>query len=118
MAAKDELGARGEALAASFLERRGYAILQRNWRCRHGEIDLIACRDGVTVFVEVKTRSSNAYGTPAEAVTRTKAARLRRLAGAWCSAQAPLAGAIRIDVIGILAPAGREPVIEHIPDAC
>lgn len=118
MAAKDDLGAHGEDLAAHFLQQRGYAIVQRNWRCRQGEIDLIARHGGVTVFVEVKTRSSVAYGGPLEAVTPAKAARLRRLAGAWCESQGPLEGTIRIDVIGILAPAGREPVIHHVPGAC
>ena len=69
MAAKDVLGKRGEELAAAFLESEGYTILDRNWRCPQGEIDLVAL-DGVdTVFVEVKTRSSVAFGHPLEAIT-------------------------------------------------
>ena len=86
MAAKDELGARGERIAERHLVRRGLTLLDRNWRCPQGEIDLVL-RDGdELVFVEVKTRSSVAFGHPLEAITAAKLARLRRLAGAWCEA--------------------------------
>ena len=106
MAAKDVLGSRGEALAARYLQHAGYSILDRNWRCPQGEIDLVA-RDGPElVFVEVKTRSSLAFGHPLEAITATKLARLRRLAAAWCEAHPGRHDSIRIDAVGIIIPAG------------
>ncbi|MHB1172193.1 MAG: YraN family protein [Lacisediminihabitans sp.] len=114
MAAKDRLGERGEALAASFLVQAGYEIVERNWRCAQGEIDLVA-RDGdETVFVEVKTRSSVAYGHPLEAITVQKLARLRRLAAAWCEAQPGSHNRIRIDAIAIVAPSVGPPQVEHL----
>lgn len=115
MAAKDELGRRGEVLAAEFLESRGYVILDRNWRCGQGEIDVVAQHGTETVFVEVKTRSSVAFGHPLESITVSKLARLRRLAAAWCAAHPGTHPRIRIDAIGILAPAGSEPQVEHVP---
>lgn len=114
MAAKDDLGRRGETLAAEHLVASGYRILERNWRCVHGEIDIVASKDGEVVFVEVKTRSSLAYGHPLEAITVAKLARLRRLAGAWCQAHPDVRAAIRIDAIAILAPARGLVEIEHL----
>lgn len=114
MAAKDDLGRRGEDLAAQFLTDAGYTVIDRNWRCARGEIDLVA-RDGDdTVFVEVKTRSSTAFGHPFEAITPQKLARLRRLAGAWCEAHPSRHGAVRIDAIAVIALAGRAPTVEHL----
>jgi putative endonuclease len=114
VAAKDELGKRGEALAALFLQNAGYEILERNWRCPQGEIDLIA-RDGAdTVFVEVKTRSSLAFGHPLEAITVQKLARLRRLAQSWCQAHPGQHASIRIDAIAVLAPANAAAQFDHL----
>lgn len=116
MAAKDELGTRGERIAERALVGRGYVILDRNWRCRDGEIDLVA-RDGDTlVFVEVKTRSSTAFGHPLEAVTPAKLARLRRLAMSWIVAQrpSPRAARIRIDAVAVVAPPDRPATLEHL----
>jgi putative endonuclease len=114
MATKDILGRRGEQLAADYLTAHGYRIIERNWRCNLGEIDLIAAGGGHTVFVEVKTRTTTAYGHPFQAVTVTKLARLRRLAAIW-RAQAPRRfGRIRVDVIGIVAPPGAPVSIEHL----
>ncbi len=113
MAAKDELGARGERIAERHLLRRGLTLLDRNWRCAQGEIDLVL-RDGdETVFVEVKTRSSVAFGHPLEAITSAKLARLRRLAGAWCEAH-PGAGHIRIDAVAVIAPRDLPAIVEHL----
>ena len=113
MAAKDELGARGERLAERHLLRTGMTLLDRNWRCPQGEIDLVL-RDGdEVVFVEVKTRSSVAFGHPLEAITAAKLARLRRLGGAWCEAH-PGAGRIRIDAVAVIAPRDLPAVIEHL----
>ncbi|MFP7833864.1 YraN family protein [Marisediminicola sp. LYQ134] len=117
MAAKDELGRRGEDLAAAHLSGKGLTILERNWRCPLGEIDVVA-RDGSTiVFVEVKTRSSSLFGHPLEAITTVKLARLRRLAGAWCEAHPGAGGRgahVRIDAVAVIAPSGAEPVVDHL----
>ena len=79
MNAKDALGREGEQVAAEYLERAGLRVLDRNWRCAEGEIDIVAAERQVMVVCEVKTRSSTRYGTPLEAITRSKRARLRRL---------------------------------------
>src|SRR3954471_6810773 len=83
MAAKDELGRRGEDEAVHYLERRGLVVLSRNWRCRDGELDVVAVDGDRLVVCEVKTRSGTRFGEPAEAVTPRKAARIRRLTQAW-----------------------------------
>jgi putative endonuclease len=114
MAEKDRLGRDGESLAARWLQEQGYTLLQRNWRCAAGELDLIVRQGGTTVFVEVKTRSSTAYGHPFEAITTAKAARLRRLAAEWCRAHGPVPGATRIDAIAVLGARGAAPSIEHL----
>lgn len=114
MAAKDDLGRHGEDLAAQFLADAGYTLIDRNWRCPRGEIDLVARDGNDTVFVEVKTRSSTAFGHPFEAITAQKIARLKRLAGVWCEAHPYRRGVIRIDAISVIAPAGHAPVIEHL----
>ncbi len=114
MAAKDDLGRRGEELAAQYLADAGYAIVDRNWRCATGEIDLVA-RDGDdTVFVEVKTRSSTAFGHPFEAITPRKLARMRRLAVAWTDAHPYRRGMLRLDAIAVIAGAGTPASIEHL----
>lgn len=115
MAAKDAVGRDGEELARQWLERRGMEVLDANWRCPLGELDIVA-RDGdALVFVEVKTRSSTAFGHPAEAVTPRKLARLRRLAGAWLSEHEVHASGMRVDVVAILRRPGRPALIEHLP---
>ena len=114
VAAKDDLGRRGEDLAAQFLAVSGYTIIDRNWRCARGEIDLVARDGGETVFVEVKTRSSTAFGHPFEAITARKLARLRRLAIAWCDAHPYRRGVIRIDAIAVIAPRDSPAQIEHL----
>ncbi|MBG6212336.1 MAG: YraN family protein [Cryobacterium sp.] len=114
MARKDELGKLGEEQAARFLENAGYTILTRNWRCAEGEIDLVVQKGAAVVFVEVKTRSGLSFGHPFEAITMKKLARMRRLAAAWCVHADRWPRQIRLDVIAVIAPAGREPVIEHL----
>ena len=104
------LGTWGEELAAQHYERLGARVLARNWRCREGELDLVVLEpDGTLVFCEVKTRSSLAYGEPAEAVSPVKARRLRVLACRWLAEQRPAgAGDLRFDVVAVLRqPAGR-----------
>lgn len=114
MAAKDDLGRRGERIAERFLTDAGLDILDRNWRCPIGELDLVA-RDGdETVFVEVKTRSGEGFGHPFEAITPVKLARLRRLAAAWCDAHPGRGERIRIDAIAVVAPRAGVVVVEHL----
>jgi putative endonuclease len=110
MAASDRqrLGAAGERLVARWYRRAGYQVLAANWRCAAGEIDLVCRRGSTVVLCEVKTRRSDRYGTAAEAVTRTKQQRLRRLAGCWLADERP-AGVqrLRFDVAAI-GPGGLE----------
>ena len=101
-AGRRALGARGEALAARWYEAHGYTVVDRNWRCREGEIDLVLARGPLLVICEVKTRSSAAYGTPAEAVTRTKQLRLRRLAIRWLDEHDVRPATLRFDVAAVL----------------
>jgi putative endonuclease len=114
MAAKDALGRRGEELATAFLVDAGYTILDRNWRCGQGEIDVVAFDGSETAFIEVKTRTSVAFGHPLEAITTLKLARLRRLAAAWCAAHPGNHDRIRIDAISVIAPKFGTPEIEHL----
>ncbi|MGY4857184.1 YraN family protein [Cryobacterium sp. AP23] len=114
MAHKDDVGRRGEDCAAEYLLEAGYTLLERNWRCDQGEIDLIATRNGDIVFVEVKTRSGTGFGHPFEAITVAKLARLRRLAGAWCRQSGLRARRIRIDAIAVITRPGQEPQVEHL----
>lgn len=111
-----QLGAMGEALAVDHLTRMGLRILQRNWRCRYGELDIIARDDATStvVFVEVKTRTGDGYGGLAHAVTPRKVRRLRRLAGLWLAGQHQRWAAIRIDVIGVRVGRRRSPEITHL----
>jgi putative endonuclease len=109
-AARRALGAAGEAQAAAWYTAHGYAVLHRNWRCRDGELDLVVRRGRELVFVEVKTRRTDRFGTPAEAVTRDKQRRLRALAGRYLTATGNRAAALRFDVVCILG--GRLEVIE------
>ncbi len=114
MNAKDVLGRQGEQLAASYLAEAGLTILERNWRCKHGEIDIVALDGRTLVICEVKTRSGLRFGTPIEAITRQKAWRLRKLAVAWVNAHGLIFEAIRIDVIGVLRTASGDFAVEHI----
>lgn len=111
---RQTLGRRGEDFAAAHLSARGWTIRQRNWRCEHGEIDIIAMTpDGQTVvFVEVRTRSTTNAGHPLETIGDRKAARMRRTAGAWLSEQPEFIPSFRIDVIGILWDA-EAPELTH-----
>lgn len=108
------LGAYGEKIAANFLQDLGMVILDRNWTCRFGEIDIVA-RDGDAVVVcEVKTRTGTRHGTSADAVTEAKATRLRTLIGAWLQAHSCAASSTRIDVVAIQVPARGAAEVRHI----
>ena len=114
MRAKDGLGRYGEDVAARHLSERGLVVLERNWRCELGEIDIVA-RDGAALVVcEVKTRSSQSYGAPGEAVTRAKAARLRRLAVRWVTERGVHPPEIRIDLVAVLRSPRGAAVVEHV----
>lgn len=113
------LGRWGEDLAARHLTAAGMQVLDRNWRCPQGELDLVARdRDGTVVFVEVKTRSGTGFGVPAEAVGRVKARRLRVLACRWLLEHRQPAGAeLRFDVVGIVRLPGQVPELTHLRSA-
>ena len=115
MRPKDELGNFGEELAAAYLVAQGYEVLARNWRCREGELDIVA-RDGTAlVFVEVKARSSTTFGEPAEAVGPIKARRIRMLACRWLSEHRPAqAHELRFDVISVIRRRGAAPELVHL----
>jgi putative endonuclease len=111
-----EIGALGERLAVDHLTSLGLRVLTRNWRCRYGELDVIAADDTArtVVFVEVKTRTSDQFGGVSQAVTPMKVRRLRRLAALWLATQRGSWAAVRIDVIGVRIGRTRAPEITHL----
>jgi putative endonuclease len=113
---RQALGTRGEDLAAAELERQGMVILDRNWRCRTGEIDIVAMEDGnrSLVFCEVKCRAGLGFGSPLEAITYTKVRKLRQLAGEWLAASDITAQRIRIDAVGVVLLPHEEPQLTHL----
>ncbi len=113
-----DLGAAGEAAAAAWLEARGYTIVARNVRTRYGEIDLVARHESLVVFVEVKSRTGEAFGHPAEAIMPLKQHRLARLAASYLHRWGLDHCAIRFDAISVrLDVSGTVSNIEHIRDA-
>ncbi len=114
MAAKDVVGRYGEDVAARHLVEQGMQVLYRNWRCEHGEIDIVAREDECLVVCEVKTRRSTRFGLPVEAVTYRKVSSLRRLAGCLVSASGLHAPVLRIDVVSVLRPPSGPAVVEHL----
>jgi putative endonuclease len=116
--ARRALGTDGEAAVARWYASAGYAVIDRNWRCREGELDLVLARDDVVVFCEVKTRTSFAFGASVEAVTWSKQRRLRRLARRWLvehPARRPRD--VRFDVASVIAARDAEPAIEVVEAA-
>lgn len=113
------LGRYGEDLAAQHLQASGAVLLDRNWRCRQGELDIVALEaDGTLVFCEVKTRSSTSFGEPAEAVGAVKARRIRGLACRWLEQHRPRdAAGLRFDVIAIVRERGSTPRVRHLRNA-
>lgn len=109
-AARRDLAASGESAAAEWYVSRGYEVLARNWRCRDGELDLIVAKGRRFVFCEVKARTSDSFGAPAEAVTNLKQRRIRRLAARWLEDAPTRPTEIRFDVVSVLA--GSVEVIE------
>jgi putative endonuclease len=126
--ARAALGRYGENVAARHLTAAGLSVLARNWRCREGEVDIVAREGDVLVICEVKTRRDVAFGTPLDAVTPVKAARLRRLAARWLAEQRLGAGGdsasgyeryaeVRFDVVSVLLPPAGGPIVEHLRGA-
>ena len=114
MRAKDVLGRSGEQAAADYLEAEGFRILERNWRCADGEIDIVAVDRHTFVVCEVKTRSGTRYGTPLESVSRLKRNRLRRLAVRWLTAHGVHFDQVRIDMVGVTRDAAGGFTLEHV----
>ncbi|KAA1426272.1 YraN family protein [Nocardioides antri] len=113
-AARQALGAYGEAVAARHLVGQGMVLLERNWRCDEGEIDLVL-RDGSTLVVcEVKTRTSLQAGTPHEAITDAKLGRLQRLAERWATDRGVRPDDTRVDLVAVLRPRRGPAVVDHV----
>lgn len=109
------LGEHGEEFAARYLEARGFEILERNWRCPHGELDIVAYEpaESALVFVEVKTRTGRGFGSPLESITHAKARRLYSLAMLWQKQRRRRARVVRVDGMGVLFGRG-EPEVTHV----
>ncbi len=117
MPATTELGARGERIAAAYLTDAGLRLIDRNWRCRDGELDIVA-RDGAAiVFCEVKTRRATGFGHPVEAVPAAKQRRLRTLAQRWLAAHDEHAPDLRFDVVGVLVRTSGPALVTHLRGA-
>ncbi|MTE21213.1 YraN family protein [Streptomyces sp. TRM43335] len=114
------LGRYGEDLAARRLRESGMAVLDRNWRCRDGEIDIVARDADALVVCEVKTRRTGPYGHPTAAIGPNRAARLRRLASHWLTQRwltrygRPPTGGVRIDLVGVVLPERGAPQVQHL----
>jgi putative endonuclease len=111
--ASDAVGRYGERVAVAHLEQAGMVVLDRNWRCRHGELDVVALDGRCLVAVEVKTRRSTAFGHPVEAVTRAKLSRLRRLVAQWLADHDVRVDTVRIDVVAVMRPRSGPALVDH-----
>jgi putative endonuclease len=111
------LGKRGEDLATDYLAGTGLVVLSRNWRCRDGELDLVATDGERLVVCEVKTRSGTGYGEPSEGVTPAKAARIRRVAAEWLRVHKVGWCEIRFDILAVLCPPDGPVTVEHLQGA-
>ena len=115
--ARLKLGTLGEKLATDYLKNRGFSILETNFRCAEGEIDIIAQQDDAVVFVEVRTRRGHSFGTPEESITQAKKAKLLATAQAYIQSHPDLPSSSRIDVVAIEMQRGQAPRIELIENA-
>jgi putative endonuclease len=113
---KQVLGKEGEKVAERYLQKKGYKLIARNYRCPVGELDLVALDRRVIVFVEVKTRTGHGFGTPLEAVEFRKQRKMIKAAQYFLSTKGLHQREARFDVVGI-SWAQREPVVEHIENA-
>ena len=114
---KGAIGRFGEEVAARHQTGAGLRIVDRNWRCAEGELDIVAEDGDTLVFCEVKTRSGTGFGDPAEAVTAAKSARIRRLGLRWLAAHGIGWRDLRFDVVTVVRRPGADPLVRHLPDA-
>lgn len=115
---RQSLGHSGESIAAGFLEKKGYTILEKNYRTPYGEIDLIANQEDTIVFIEVKTRASSSLGPPEISVTRRKAEHMRYAAESYIQEHPDLRNEWRIDVISVQLQVNEiTPLIVHFENA-
>ena len=112
-ASRGKTGALGEDLAARYLASQGLAIVERNYRCTHGEIDIVAREAGELVFVEVRTRRSDTFGSPEESITSTKARRMAACAHAYLAERGAPGRSWRVDLVAILLSRGRVERLDH-----
>lgn len=117
MDARLGLGRCGEDLACDLYAGLGFEVVDRNWRCRSGEIDVIVRRGDLVVFCEVKTRRSGRFGGPVAAVGAEKQRRLRRLAAGWLAERRPGRVRVRFDVVSVIVRSAGTPEVMHLPDA-
>ncbi|WP_221584179.1 YraN family protein [Microbacterium sp. G2-8] len=110
------LGRAGEQRAVQHLESRGFCVVDRNWRCTEGEIDIVAIAEGILAIVEVKTRTSTRYGHPLEALDEAKVSRLWRIGFAWARAHVDVARGrdLRVDAISVCGPDPATADLEHL----
>jgi putative endonuclease len=114
MPTKNTVGRYGEDLAARYLSTHGFVVLERNWRCESGEIDIVAREGDTLVICEVKTRRGLNYGTPLESITYRKLATLRKLSGRWLQTHQLRPAGIRIDIISVLFDHNTPPTVDHV----
>ncbi|HEX2033240.1 MAG TPA: YraN family protein [Chloroflexota bacterium] len=116
-AGRGRLGRIGEIAVAAYLERAGWKIVERNYRCPYGEIDIVGWDGRTLVFVEVRTRSSDRFGTPEESITATKKAHMARCAIAYLGSQPAPPTDWRVDVVAVVLAKGRVVRLEHFKHA-
>ncbi len=113
-----QVGTAGEDLAVAHLRADGFTVVERNWRCPHGEVDIVAVEavaaHRVVVFCEVKCRTGLGFGGPLESITWAKVRKLRQLAGCWLDQCAWPVDDIRLDAIGVIMLPGRQPQLDHV----
>jgi putative endonuclease len=117
MSTTSDLGVHGERIATAYLTDAGLRVLDRNWRCREGELDIVAREGDALVFCEVKTRRGAGFGHPAEAVTPEKQRRLRVLAQRWLAAHDEHARDLRFDVVGVVVRPALPALLTHLRGA-
>ncbi|WP_026145847.1 YraN family protein [Nocardioides sp. Iso805N] len=113
-ASKQAMGRYGEAIAERHLTAQGLVVLERNWHCTEGEIDLVLREGDTLVICEVKTRSDDAFGTPQQAVTQAKLDRLHRLAERWITARGLRPAEVRVDLVAVHRPRRGAARVEHV----